>query len=401
MISNITYIPEKTFGFKNKFIGLSNFDFDTGPMSSSIFHIYEGLDVKASFSLELKIFSVYNKNKYLKFLGLYLKSHTIIPVRCRIKLFKSNLDDLDFKLSCEYIHTFKTNESRGKSDFLLVSNLNDLIVKVEGILIGDVKNDMIVKAEGQNEMIVKVERILSKKDIESFTVVSDEEAYSTVGDVQNEMISDKSRERSTIAKELSLLYSCSNIKGLETDISISFSACDETLHAHSLILMLRSPVFRAMLSNEYQESITKNINIEDIGFDMLSDRSQESIIKEIKIKDIGYECFKQILNYIYTDECELHENTFDLLNGSIKYGIKPLEKKIEDYLLDSISNENAAFCFYYSDLYRAESLKKNVLLYICRNSDCIKSKEFFKIIHSVQLQAEILKAVAQYYSKKL
>jgi hypothetical protein len=133
-----------------------------------------------------------------------------------------------------------------------------------------------VKAEGQNEMIVKVERILSKKDIESFIVVSDEEADSTVGDVQNEMIGDKSRERSTIAKELSLLYSCSNIKGLETDISISFSACDETLHAiqlmsvkdESLVQLLKvdnrfsnlAPLESRLLTESVLGAITQRLN---------------------------------------------------------------------------------------------------------------------------------------------
>jgi len=170
-----------------------------------------------------------------------------------------------------------------------------------------------------------------------------------------------------------MLMSSSSSNGLEKDLSISFSSSDEKLYAHSFILMLRSPVFRVMLSDRYRESVTKEIKIEDIEFD----------------------CFKQILNYIYTDECELHENTFGLLNGSIKYCIEPLQKKIEDYLMATINNENTALCLYYSDLYRAEYLKKKVLRYISRNKDCINTDGFFETINNGQLQIETIKAVVQ------
>ena len=336
MISNITYIPEKAFSIQNKFCGEHIFDPKFLPVSSSVFHIYEGLDLKASFSLELRIDplppNTYRKDNYL---GLYLKSHTRKPVRCSFKFYKL---DLEFKpIGPKYIHNFNYLQEEGYPYFLNLNDnknkFNEWTVKVEGVLYGDALNEII---------------------------------YNQIGEISRQ-------ERSTIAKEVSLLYSSSNIKGLEKDISISFSTCDETLHAHSSILMLRSPVFRAMLS----------------------DRCQESITKEIKIEDIGFDCFKQILNFIYTDECELHANTFDLLNGSIKYGIESLAMKIEDYLLDSINNENAALCLYYSDLYRVESLKKNVLGYISRNRECINTEGFFETINNVQLLTEILTVIAK------
>ena len=334
MSSNITYIPKKEFSFQNKFLGLSDFDY-AGPISSSIFHIYEGLGVKASFSLELRpTIRVIDQNKSIRFLKLYMKSHTSFPVRC---CFEVELNQDLGKFRSQDILTF----NNGKERYLIT-------------LSGKVSNPLKL-----NELIVKVEGIL-------------------FGDVQNEMIGDKSKERtqerSTIAKEVSLLYSSSDIEGIEKDISISFSTCDQILHAHSFILMLRSPVFRAMLSDQYQESITKVIKIEDIGFD----------------------CFKQILDFLYTDECELHENTFELLKGSIKYGIQSLEMKIEIYLLDSINDENAALYLYYSDLYRAESLKQNTLEYISRNIKCINTEGFFETINNVQLHAEILTAVSKY-----
>jgi hypothetical protein len=330
MSSNVTCIPKQSFSFENNFLDISAFK-GRKPISSSIFHVYVGPIMKASFSLEVRV-NFYSDGRYL---GLYLKSHTPFPVRCSFKFTQLNQEFRQW--SNEKIHTFNYFEQHGLNKFFHPSKkpssleFDSLNVKVEGILYGEVENVVIRKRRRERD-----------------------------------------QEKSTVASEVSLLLSSNSIKGLEKDVSISFSLRDEKLYAHSFILMLRSPVFRAML---------------------LSDRFQESITKDIKIEDIEYDCFVQILNFIYTDECELHENTFDLLNGSIKYGIEPLEKKIEEYLLDSLNNENAPFCLYYSDLYRAESLKKNVLGYISQNSDCIKSEDFFKIIHSVQLQAEILKAV--------
>ena len=331
MSSNVTCIPKQSFSFENNFLDISAFK-GRKPISSSIFHVYVGSIIKASFSLEVRV-NFYSDCRYL---GLYLKSHTPFPVRCSFKFTQLNQDFRQW--TNEKIHTYNYFEQHGLNKFFQFHpskkssslDFNSLNIKVEGILYGEVENVVIRKRRRERD-----------------------------------------QEKSTVASEVSLLLSSNSIKGLEKDVSISFSSSDEKLYAHSFILMLRSPVFRAML---------------------LSDRFQESITKDIKIEDIEYDCFVHILNFIYTDECELHENTFALLNGSIKYGIEPLEKKIEDYLLDSINNENAALCLYYSDLYRAKSLKNNVLGYISQNTDCIKSEEFFKIISSVELQAEILKA---------
>ena len=328
--SNITCIPKQVFIFQNEFHGISGL-VDGTPMSSTIFRVNVGPNIKASFSLELESVNVHDQ----RCLTFHLKSHTPFPVRCRFKF------TLLRKPSVEWwypnVSTLNFGEQLGLNKLFKCDFSTNLL--------GPVEND---------SLNVKIDLII-------------------FGEVQNSVGKKRNRERNTIGREVGMLMSSSSSNGLEKDLSISFSSSDDKLYAHSFILMLRSPVFRAMLSDRYQESITKEIKIEDIGFD----------------------CFKQILNYIYTDECELHENTFGLLNGSIKYCIEPLQWKIEDYLLEIINNENAALSLYYSDLYRAEYLKKKVLRYISRNKECINTDGFFEIINDVELQVETIKAVVE------
>jgi len=142
--SNITCIPKVVFIFQNEFHGISGL-VDGTPMSSTIFRVNLGANIKASFSLELESVIVHAQ----RCLVFHLKSHTPFPVLCRFKF------TLIRKSCVEWwypdVTTLNFGERLGMDRFLKFDFSNNLLGPVEKDSL-NVKIDLILFGEVQNSV---------------------------------------------------------------------------------------------------------------------------------------------------------------------------------------------------------------------------------------------------------
>lgn len=83
---------------------------------------------------------------------------------------------------------------------------------------------------------------------------------------------------------------------------------------------------------------------------------------EIKVDNISYEICKQILKYLYTDECDISlENAMGLFKAADVYKIERLKSMCEQSIVSCIEVDNVASIFLESDHHKAEALR-NVAL---------------------------------------
>ena len=147
------------------------------------------------------------------------------------------------------------------------------------------------------------------------------------------------------------------------------------LYIYRCVLAARSPVFHAMLSstNHFKESTEKVIIIPDVEPDVL----------------------KEVLLYIYTDECSTDIQTIlermsePLLLTAVKYQIPGLTLICEDYYIHNITIENVINTLFISDTYQLNKLKEHCLNYIIHHIECILQCKEYHILQPVYLKQEI------------
>ncbi|KAF9590276.1 hypothetical protein IFM89_032284 [Coptis chinensis] len=89
----------------------------------------------------------------------------------------------------------------------------------------------------------------------------------------------------------------------------------------------RSPVFKAMLENEMEESISGTI----------------------KISEVTYDALHSFVQFLYTAEVSLDEQmACDLLALAEKYQVKHLKSHCENILTSKLNAENVFMCFAFS-----------------------------------------------------
>ncbi|CAM0905714.1 unnamed protein product [Alopecurus aequalis] len=105
--------------------------------------------------------------------------------------------------------------------------------------------------------------------------------------------------------------------------------------AHRVILTSRSPVFRAMLDNEMEES-------------------RSGIIK---IYDVSYDVLRAFVHYMYTAEALLDEQmACDLLVLAEKYEVKHLKTYSEKFITSKVNNDNAIAYYAFAHRHSAKQL---------------------------------------------
>ena len=92
---------------------------------------------------------------------------------------------------------------------------------------------------------------------------------------------------------------------------------DESIPVHKLILQLRSPVFKAMLSSTMKESTSNKIIISDFDHDMV----------------------KEFVRFLYLDTCDTSEYVAKSLLAMAQ--VKGLIYSAENYLINNIDIDNA------------------------------------------------------------
>ncbi|KAL4224221.1 hypothetical protein ACF0H5_017674 [Mactra antiquata] len=131
------------------------------------------------------------------------------------------------------------------------------------------------------------------------------------------------------------------------DVTFTFSG--KLLHAHRLLLSLRSPVFEAMF---YGPAADKN--------------------EVIEISDIEYDVFDCLLRYMYTDECKLTgDNVLPILYGAKKYCLSELVDRCSIFLEDSVTYDNVCALYERAKMYDMDSLVKSCFDLMIKDSSAV------------------------------
>ncbi|KAK9993755.1 hypothetical protein SO802_023458 [Lithocarpus litseifolius] len=149
--------------------------------------------------------------------------------------------------------------------------------------------------------------------------------------------------------------------------------------AHKAVLISRSPVFKAMLENEMEESRSGTI----------------------KIGDVSYDALRAFVNYMYTAEACLDEQmAYDLLVLAEKYQVKHLKAYCEKFLVSKLNWENSILSYAIAHQHNAKLMLDAALSVITDNMDKLtKREEYAELVEKdPRLIVEIYEA---YLSKQV
>ncbi|XP_043717436.1 BTB/POZ domain-containing protein At4g08455 [Telopea speciosissima] len=145
------------------------------------------------------------------------------------------------------------------------------------------------------------------------------------------------------------------------------------VRAHKAVLVSRSPVFKAMLENEMEESRSGTIKISDVSYDVLS----------------------SFVHYLYTAEASLDEQmACDLLVLAEKYQVKHLKAFCEKFMTSKLNLSNAVVSFAFAHQHNARHLMEAALSLIIDNMDKVtKGEEYMELVEKdPRLVVEIFEA---------
>ncbi|KAF4399269.1 hypothetical protein G4B88_022352 [Cannabis sativa] len=118
----------------------------------------------------------------------------------------------------------------------------------------------------------------------------------------------------------------------------------------------RSPVFRAMLENEMEESRSGTI----------------------KINDVSYEALRAFVNYLYTAEADFNEHmAYSLLVLAEKYQVNHLKICCERFLISTLNWDNLIGSYAFAHQHNAKLVLEASLSMITENMDKLTKREEF------------------------
>ncbi|PQP98566.1 BTB/POZ domain-containing protein [Prunus yedoensis var. nudiflora] len=162
---------------------------------------------------------------------------------------------------------------------------------------------------------------------------------------------------------------------------ILFASDDENpipIPAHKAVLANRSPVFRAMLENEMEESLSGTI----------------------KIGDVSYDALRAFVNYLYTAEvCPDQQLACDLLVMAEKYQVQHLKDLCEKFLVANLNWDNAFMIYTFAHQHDAKQIIDAALALITNKMDKLSARKEYEELkeRNPRLIFEIYEA---YFSKQ-
>lgn len=154
----------------------------------------------------------------------------------------------------------------------------------------------------------------------------------------------------------SLVQDLRSLVNNEEMSDIVFMVEDQPVYAHK-ILCMRCTYFRAMLTGGMSETRAS----------------------EIVLQDVRHPIFLALLEYLYTDQCEIPlDIAMELFQAADQFGVERLKKICESKMLASINVDNAATIFHAADDHSAKSLREKCLNFILANFDPVTKSESFK-----------------------
>ncbi|KAL4273285.1 hypothetical protein GQ457_13G021830 [Hibiscus cannabinus] len=147
--------------------------------------------------------------------------------------------------------------------------------------------------------------------------------------------------------------------------------------AHKAVLVNRSPVFKAMLENDTEESRSGTIKISDVSSDAL----------------------RAFVNYLYTAEAGLDEQmACDLLVLAEKYQVKLLKGFCEKFLVSNLNWDNSLLTYAFAHQHRAKLALDAALSLITDNMDKLTEKEEYMKL--VEKDARLVVEIYESYLSK-
>ena len=144
---------------------------------------------------------------------------------------------------------------------------------------------------------------------------------------------------------------------------------NESIPVHKMILQVRSPVFKAMLSSAMKES-TSN---------------------EIIITEFDHDVVKKFIRFLYLDTCDRGAlEAKSLLAMAHKYEVKGLFLACELDLIKMFSVSNVVDLLTFADLYEAKELKNKALTFIKDNLKVLAESGRFCESLSPELVHEVI-----------
>ncbi|GFQ71300.1 TD and POZ domain-containing protein 3 [Trichonephila clavata] len=141
--------------------------------------------------------------------------------------------------------------------------------------------------------------------------------------------------------------------------------------AHKNILSVRSPVFRAMFTNDMRESNGECVDIEDLDDDTV----------------------QRMLLYMYTATLQdlQWDSACNLYTAADKYEILSLKKECSSFLKGNLTQDNACDLLILADMHQDQDLKSAVQDYILNHRDIFSTNEWELFMKTnIQLAAELL-----------
>ncbi|XWS21694.1 hypothetical protein CRYUN_Cryun30bG0076300 [Craigia yunnanensis] len=163
-----------------------------------------------------------------------------------------------------------------------------------------------------------------------------------------------------------------------SDSDDSSSLPPDPILAHKAILANRSPVFKAMLENEMEESKTGTI----------------------KIIDASNDAIRAFVNYMYTAEALVDEKMgCALLVLAEKYMVKHLKEYCEKFLSSQLYWENSLKSYAFAQQHNAKQLLQSALAIILENMEKLTQMEEYKEL--VEKDPRLVVEIYEAYITKL
>lgn len=181
---------------------------------------------------------------------------------------------------------------------------------------------------------------------------------------------DSRPQRSTFTDVFLVAFDVDSAKPLPNSIPVP---------ANKAVLASRSPVFRAMLETEMEESLSGTI----------------------KLSDVSYDALRAFVNYLYTAEASLDdEMACNLLILADKYQVKHLKTYCEKFLISKLNWETSLMSYSFAHQHNANNLLDAALSLILDNMDKLsKREEYVELVEKdPRLVVEIYEA---YLSKQV
>ncbi|XP_078447409.1 BTB/POZ domain-containing protein [Wolffia australiana] len=183
------------------------------------------------------------------------------------------------------------------------------------------------------------------------------ECYEEASETEEEL----KREIHDLKAKLSFLRLSSpvdlNLPVSSGDIYLRTADSCTPIPAHKAVLMSRSPVFKAMLESEMEESRSGSI----------------------KITDVSYAVLRAFVHFLYTAESLLDEQmACDLLVLAEKYQVKHLKTYCEKFMISKVNSETAVLSLAFAHRHNAKMLLETALGLILENMSTLTAREGYR-----------------------